>query len=143
MKRMMNKAKTELSNELKKHIKSEYDDAAKKVGVPEVVYVLEKIRTKSSCLENSNNEIMYKLGLTSKIFYKVLIDCQEKKIKLDDKTYKMIVAALFYLINPYDVIPDYESNTGYLDDAYVMGLCVKMFSRKEPESYQCYFKEIL
>ncbi len=37
-----------------------------------------------------------------------------------------IVAALLYVLNPMDLIPDFIPGVGYLDDAAVVALCLKM-----------------
>ncbi len=37
-----------------------------------------------------------------------------------------IVAALFYVVNPFDLIPDWIPIVGYADDAAVMAACLKM-----------------
>ena len=39
-----------------------------------------------------------------------------------------IVAALLYLLTPIDLIPDMIPGVGYLDDAAVIGFCVKQIS---------------
>jgi uncharacterized membrane protein YkvA (DUF1232 family) len=37
-----------------------------------------------------------------------------------------IAAAILYLVSPFDVIPDFIPVIGYLDDAAVLGLCLRM-----------------
>jgi uncharacterized protein DUF1232 len=40
------------------------------------------------------------------------------------QNWSFAVAALFYLCNPFDIIPDTKLCSGYLDDYYVMKLCL-------------------
>ena len=37
-----------------------------------------------------------------------------------------IVAALFYVLDPIDLIPDFIPDIGYIDDAAVVAICLRM-----------------
>ena len=41
-----------------------------------------------------------------------------------------LVAALYYLCHPFEVIPDYVPGRGYADDALVLNTCVSRLRRK-------------
>ncbi len=41
-------------------------------------------------------------------------------------TISSIGAALLYLINPFDIIPDFIPVLGFIDDFFVLSLCIKM-----------------
>jgi uncharacterized membrane protein YkvA (DUF1232 family) len=47
-----------------------------------------------------------------------------------DEVQSSILAALFYLCNPYDVIPDFTPGTGFVDDAFVINLALKVLFRR-------------
>lgn len=40
-----------------------------------------------------------------------------------------VVAALLYIINPVDLIPDWIPIIGLVDDAFVLGICLKMIEK--------------
>lgn len=46
-----------------------------------------------------------------------------------------IAAALLYLLNPIDIIPDFIPFVGYIDDAFVLDLCMNMVN-KDLEAYR-------
>lgn len=50
-------------------------------------------------------------------------------------TIAAIVGALAYVLSPIDVIPDFIPILGYLDDAMVLGLCLKLV-RGDVEDYR-------
>ncbi len=57
-----------------------------------------------------------------------MFDCYLKKeCSLPWKTVIGIFSVLLYLINPFDIIPDFLPGIGYLDDAVVIGLALKLF----------------
>lgn len=48
-----------------------------------------------------------------------------------------VAAALIYLLNPFDVIPDFLFSLGFLDDVTVLGYCFK-FIKKDFEAYKAW-----
>jgi uncharacterized membrane protein YkvA (DUF1232 family) len=42
------------------------------------------------------------------------------------KSAAAITAALLYFLNPFDIVPDFIPVVGYLDDAVVVGACLKL-----------------
>jgi len=56
-----------------------------------------------------------------------MFDCYLKKeCSLPWKTVFAVFGLFLYLINPFDVIPDFLPGVGYLDDAVVLGLALKL-----------------
>lgn len=45
------------------------------------------------------------------------------------KTISAAVVGLLYLINPIDIIPDFIPFIGYIDDALVLGFCLKLIEK--------------
>ncbi|MEA2043232.1 MAG: YkvA family protein [Bacteroidota bacterium] len=43
-------------------------------------------------------------------------------------TITAVAGSLLYVLNPIDIIPDFIPGVGYIDDAVIMGSCIKMIS---------------
>ncbi len=50
-------------------------------------------------------------------------------------TSKIALASLYYLCNPFNIIPDQEVGIGFVDDAHVINKCVKFFKKGCPEIF--------
>jgi hypothetical protein len=55
----------------------------------------------------------------------------------------LIILALAYTINPYDLFPDLMLGWGWLDDLIILGLLWRYlaFRKKKPFNYQNYFRQ--
>jgi uncharacterized membrane protein YkvA (DUF1232 family) len=49
---------------------------------------------------------------------------------------RRILAALFYLCDPFDIVPDHTPGEGYVDDALVLNECVEYIRKQHPEIYE-------
>lgn len=52
-------------------------------------------------------------------------------------TLKMVGATLYYFIDPIGVIPDYDPDNGYVDDAFAFYFCV----RQLPKNWSNYYPD--
>lgn len=51
------------------------------------------------------------------------------------------VVALLYILNPLDIIPDFIPVLGFVDDAFVVGLCLNLV-RKDLRKYAAWKKTV-
>lgn len=65
------------------------------------------------------------LGRQILLLYGMLRDWWSKSCPIPWKTAAAITAALLYFVNPFDLVPDFIPVIGYLDDAVVVGACLK------------------
>ena len=83
-----------------------------------------------------NTKTLGKFLGDAKTFFAMLKDYASKKYPIIPvKTLVAIVSTLLYVLLPIDVIPDFIPGIGYLDDALMMGLCLK-FCHDDVESYK-------
>ncbi|HDQ03158.1 MAG TPA: DUF1232 domain-containing protein [Deltaproteobacteria bacterium] len=65
-----------------------------------------------------------------KLFFSVIHDYRKGEYReLPFWTVAAIVAALLYVLNPFDLIPDFIPGVGFVDDALVVGACLALIER--------------
>lgn len=77
-------------------------------------------------LVSSRTDWVATLGKHARLCHILLSEWWEKKCELSEKAVTAITFALLYLIDPADVIPDQTPLIGWLDDAYVMKICINL-----------------
>lgn len=122
-------------------IRESYNEAIKTIRENgcsgECAYIDGQIEVKLDALDSSASLWVRKLGKTSRLLYLAYIDIDPKHQKGGEIVVSMalrfsLVAALFYLVNPFDIIPDYVAGTGYTDDAFIVNKIVSMFETQLP-----------
>ncbi len=73
--------------------------------------------------EDSRIEWLALMGRRAHLMWELLKDWKKGNYKAPWRTIAAIVAALIYVINPWDIIPDYIPVLGLIDDAFIVALC--------------------
>ncbi|MBD3272237.1 MAG: DUF1232 domain-containing protein [Elusimicrobia bacterium] len=120
-----------LSEPTKECIKNAYSIALAKMSNDEYEYVFQKIFKKITILEGSQIQWVRNLAVYYRMLYEILENHRKKEQRLTEEAYQKILAALFYYINPFDFIFDFTPDMGYIDDLYVLILCLESLSEDD------------
>lgn len=125
----------------KKLIKQCFSEASEQVGPAEEDYVNLKIKSKLRILTKCSQRWAVQLNDVVVGIHSCIKDHERKKIHLSKDLKKKFIAALFYFVDPYDVIPDHVPERGYFDDLYVMALALKELKSKDIKLFETYFSD--
>jgi uncharacterized membrane protein YkvA (DUF1232 family) len=96
------------------------------------MYGQEKIRKLESSVPNTLQSLWKKLKLLVSVLCDYLTgDYRE----IPFSSIAAVAAAILYFVSPIDAIPDFIPVLGYVDDAAVLALCLKMV-HKDMEKYE-------
>lgn len=91
---------------------------------------------KISKLENSGIPASLEdLWMNIRLLYSMISDAVLGRYKVPYRTIAAIAFTLLYFVNPFDLIPDIIPVVGYIDDAFVVSLCIK-FIGTDLEKYR-------
>ena len=128
---MRSKLPAKLDPETKKCIKQSYLDATENMGEPEFEYIARKIDSKLNATLNAATDWIVEMASYYKDLCMVIISHDENKRKITKAAYFLIAAALFYFVNPFDIIPDYIPAIGYVDDMFVLITCLRSLKKND------------
>ena len=135
------KLPVKLDNRVRSIIEKVFFESIKYMEKEECEYVYSRINKKVKATARAKAAWIVQLSE----FYSVLFKaCEQhnKKSLLSDNAHNLICAALLYFIDPFDIIPDHTLGTGYVDDFYVLQLCLGKIKRKDADILNELFKKI-
>jgi len=124
-----------IPSDMKHSIKEQYEDAVKNSGKAEEDYVKEKFSEWKKCLEKKRG-YKKKLVVACDLLYKTYFEIGGNSIIISHKAKKEVIVALYYAVNPFDLIPDFTPETGYLDDVYCINYCLTKLRTSAPVLYE-------
>jgi uncharacterized membrane protein YkvA (DUF1232 family) len=124
----------DVTPELKRQIRESFEDAISRFDDDDADYVFKKSRRVIARLDRSDDWHVNLAVAAESLFGEFQLLCDDSN-KVTDPAYRVIGAALFYLCNPFDVIPDHQPGRGYLDDAYVIDLCLAKIRKMKPSIF--------
>ncbi|MFP4316259.1 MAG: YkvA family protein [Desulfovibrionales bacterium] len=78
-----------------------------------------------------NNEVLGKSMAEARLLMGLVGDYRAGRYKkIPWWAVSSVVFALLYVLNPFDLVPDFIPVLGQLDDALVLGLCLRMVERE-------------
>ncbi|OFX19861.1 MAG: hypothetical protein A2033_19740 [Bacteroidetes bacterium GWA2_31_9] len=102
---------------------------ASKISIDDVQKVLNKSDEIESKVNSSN--VLKRLWEDIKLLFALIKAYISKKYtKVPWWVISAVAFSLLYLINPFDLIPDAIPVIGQLDDAAVIGICIKMIEKE-------------
>ena len=114
-----------MTNEQKKQAEAEFAQRAANVTDEDVKDVLDKQRKSEDIVRHAG--ALRKYWEDVKTFFSMVKDYAAGNYReVPFATIAAIVGALAYVLSPIDVIPDIIPVLGYLDDAAVLALCLKL-----------------
>ena len=109
-------------------IEKAFQEGIEEVDKEDAQHVLAKepkARKKAEALLQQGGSLV-RLGRQIILLYDLLKDWWAGTFPLPWKIIAAVVAALLYFINPFDIVPDFIPLIGYLDDAVVVGACIRL-----------------
>jgi len=121
----------------KRKAQRKFEEQIKKVKSEDIEKVLKKREEIEKKLKGQLRKFIYE----KKLLVELLSDFKSGKYReVPWHTIAAIVAALLYVLNPLDVIPDFIPVVGQIDDAFVLGLCLTLIE-KDLNKYKVWRKE--
>ncbi|HOM96946.1 MAG: DUF1232 domain-containing protein [Chitinophagales bacterium] len=131
-----------MPHKLEKHVKElilhKYSNVSEKCGPKEVNYILDKIDDKLTHTCRSQTSWIADLSAYHKSLFELFKNYIMEKEKISIDACRSIIGCLVYFIDPFDVIPDYTPGIGYVDDLFVLLICVKSFHKADLERVRTY-----
>ena len=132
---------TSLAPRLRALIEDAVERADGTIGEAELQYIAERIESKLMTLNMSATYwVRAELARVATALHLIMTDHLDGSLNLSEREIQAVGVALHYLVNPFDVIPDYVVAEGYLDDAVVMNWCLRKLERSRPALIKRYLR---
>ena len=109
----------------KKQVTAALEDICSEFGSEEVNYIRAKIKRKISILKGSSTSWVRQMALGFATLYSWFEHELKSEDSINRQTVRYAGATLFYLINPFDLIPDHTVGIGFSDDVLALYLCAR------------------
>jgi len=120
------KIQMHLMNKDRKRLEKLFDSGRRTAGDEETLEAAGRAGEKINHLEaHGIPAALEKFWEDIKILYAMLSDSVKGRYKVPLRTLGAVVFTLLYFVNPFDIIPDLIPLIGYIDDAFVLSLCIK------------------
>lgn len=130
-----------LDKKVKDIVEKGFFESVKHIGKEEYDYISSKIDRKIRSTSRARTTWITQLSSFYSVLFEVCEHHSEKSL-LSDNAHNLICAALLYFINPFDIIPDHILGTGYVDDFYVLQLCLGKIKGKDADILNKFFEKI-
>jgi len=119
------KRESQLSEPEKALLARSFAGARQEVGEEEIEYVLKKGRSRFEDWKKAPR-VMRMVYRQAKLLYLMLRDWWNDEYELPWRVVAAITACLLYVLNPFDLIPDFIPVLGAIDDLFVVGLTIAL-----------------
>ena len=124
-----------IGGDLRERIEKSYGEAIRQVGEAEELYVRSKLPGVLARLTRGTQDWRSEVAFTASAIFKAS-ENPDRASTANGSPRAVAFAALFYLCNPYDVIPDRVPGTGFADDAVVLNECMRRIEQEDPKMYR-------
>ena len=102
-----------------------FAEARQEVGDEEIEYVLKKGRSRFENWPKAPG-LMRAVYRQAQLLYLMLRDWWQDEYEVPWRVVAAITACLLYILNPFDLIPDFIPVIGVIDDLFVVGLAIAL-----------------
>lgn len=124
-----------VGSDLRKRVEQSYAEAVRQVGEAEEIYVRSKLSAVLDNLTRGADDWQSDIALTATAIFDAYENADPAGTAIRHPR-AVLLAALFYLCNPYDIIPDHVPTTGFVDDAVVLNDCLRRIEQEGPQLHR-------
>lgn len=128
------KPPTPLGSEEKNQVRRAFRAVLGDLSPAHDVYIQQKIARTIRGLLKQSGGFRHRIGVVASCLLEIYIELElrpEPTLEISKSGMDNIKAALHYLCDPMDVIPDYTPGKGFTDDAFVLELCFRALKRSD------------